>query len=87
MRITNRWQNFPYVRETISKRQIGPYALLARITAHRATCEYWLHIVITGQMFYTFRDTTDGKANKISVQSTDDDDDDLMMMMIINVKI
>lgn len=30
----------------------------------------------TGQMFYTFRDTTDGKAYKISVQSTDDDDDD-----------
>lgn len=32
--------------------------------------------MITGEMFYTFRDTTDGKAYKISVQSTDDDDDD-----------
>jgi len=32
--------------------------------------------VITGQMFYTFRDTTDGKAYKISVQSTDDDEED-----------
>jgi len=27
-------------------------------------------------MFYTLRDTTDGKAYKISVQSTDDDDND-----------
>jgi len=32
--------------------------------------------VITGQMFCTFRDTTDGKTYKISEQSTDDDDDD-----------
>ena len=32
--------------------------------------------MITGQMFCTFRDTTDGKVHKISVQSTDDDDDD-----------
>jgi len=27
-------------------------------------------------MFWTFRDTTDGQAYKISVQSTDEDDDD-----------
>lgn len=50
--------------------------MLACITARGTMCEYWIHSVITGQMFYTFRDTIDGKAYKISVQSTDDDDDD-----------